>query len=307
MNPLFPFNGTRHLDEADLIPARQGCPLCGGERPVVEFRIQNSPDIDLQSCRRCGGASVSRMPTEAALASLYATFYPERDEAQVTFGNVARFGKHLHRCFAPLRVRGQLRILDFGGGDGSIALALAAELCRSGVREVAIVVVDRIGTLAVPPEASIAMVRVEALSDCARESFDIVLASGVVEHVTEPVPLLRSLLSKLKRGGRFYARTPHVLPFMRLMQHRAVERFFPYPAHLHDMGQRFWEFAFTVLLTDSECELTESRPAIVQVSFRQHWQVALASHVMKAPWHLLGRSYPYVGGWEIVAEKHAAR
>lgn len=307
MNPLFPFNGTRHLGEADLLEPLAGCPLCGEEKPTVEFRLQQRPEVSLRSCRRCGGASVSRMPTEAALARLYATFYPEGDEVHVTFGNIDRFGEHLHRYFAHLRVRESLRILDFGGGDGSIALSLATQLRRAGVGAVRIMVVERIGSLAVPDDDAIAIGRIDGLDGCAPAAFDIVLASGVVEHVTEPIPLLRSLLSKLSDGGLFYARTPHVLPYMRLMRRGAVARFFPFPAHLHDMGQRFWEFAFAALLEGGGCGLIESRPAIVQVSFRQHWQVALASHVMKAPWRILGRAYPYVGGWEIVAEKRPAR
>lgn len=306
MNPLFPFNGTRHLGEADLLEPLSTCPLCGEGSPTVEFCLQQNPEVSLRSCRRCRGASVSRMPTEVALSRLYATFYPEGGEVQVTFGNVDRFGRHLHRCFAHLSVRESLRILDFGGGDGSIALSLANQLRRSGVGAVRIVVVERIGNLAVPVDDAIAIGRVDGLDACAPAAFDIVLASGVVEHVTEPIPLVRSLLSKLGSGGLFYARTPHVLPYMRLVRRGAVARFFPFPAHLHDMGQRFWEFAFDALLEGSGCGLIESRPAIVQVSFRQHWRVALASHIMKAPWHLFGRAYPYVGGWEIVAEKHAA-
>ena len=52
--------------------------------------------------------------------------------------------------------------------------------------------------------------------------------------------------------------------------------------------------------------LYAARPAIVQVSFAQSWKVALLSHLAKAPWYLVGNRYPFVGGWEVVAQKDGA-
>jgi hypothetical protein len=74
---------------------------------------------------------------------------------------------------------------------------------------------------------------------------------------------------------------------------------FSYPYHFHNMGQTFWESILTVLGLQSEFELLWSKPALVERSFRRHFLPALASHVLKAPWYVLGRLYGLIGGWEV--------
>lgn len=157
MNPLIPFNGARHLAEFELLAPLPGCLLCNRGIPVDAFRFQRAPDVNLRSCAHCGGASVSRMPSEEALSLLYEEFYSGVAGEQVTIRNIARFGRRMGQYCRPL-------------------------------------------------------------------------------------------------AGRGYV-------------------------------------------------LTHSRPAIVQVSFRQHAAVALTSHFMKSPWYVLGKCYPLVGGWEVVVEK----
>ena len=90
---------------------------------------------------------------------------------------------------------------------------------------------------------------------------------------------------------------------MQLRPRDAVARFFPYPAHLHDLGQAFWQYCFRHRLWGETCDLVASRPAIVQASFQEHGKIALASYLAKAPWYVLGPFYPYVGGWEFVVRR----
>ena len=305
-NTLFPFNGVRQLEEEELLEATGSCPLCESTERYHGFWLQRAPDVALLRCRRCGGASVSRMPTRAALDALYANFYLAEQEAHVSFGNVDRFGKHLLAYCDALTQHSQLRILDYGGGDGSISVNLAEKLAGRGVARVEVVVDDYDPNLATPAKAGVTVCRAADLPEGTDARFDIVVASGVIEHVPDPVGITRGLLAQLKDGGRFYARTPHVIPFMQLSGSKAVEHFFPFPAHLHDLGQHAWEYCFEHTLADTQCTLVASRPSIVQTSFDQNWKVALASHVMKAPWYLLGRIYPLVGGWEVVAQKQAS-
>ncbi len=307
MNPLFPFNGTRHLSETELVQSKEACPLCGAERGKRVAWIQRAPDVALHQCATCHGASVNPMPTDDALAALYEVFYGDPShgdgDAHVTFGNPDRFGKHLARHFAALLPRDYLEIMDFGGGDGAIAVSVARQLLAQGVDAAAITVVDYENALAPCDDKRISMSRADSLESIGEKDFDIVIASGVVEHVPDPTALVTALLSRLREGGCFYARTPHVLPFIKLTGKRGVKHFFPFPAHLHDLGQRFWEHFFAHQRVDSDCHLIASQPAIVQVSFAQHGPVALLSHLAKAPWYLLGSRYPFVGGWEVVAQK----
>lgn len=303
MNPLFAFDGVRHMPAEALQPPLAVCPLCGGRNRRPVCCIQRDPDVTLMHCHTCHGASVSRMPVPAALAAFYAGFYHDAADEHVTFGNVDRFGRHLCRFFNDLAARASLRILDFGGGDGAIAASLGAHLARVGATRVEVLVVDYDAGLAPPRHPHVTLTRTDTLKTVAPQSMDIVLASGVLEHVPDPMTTARGLLARLNTGGGFYARTPHVLPYMRLSGTKAVDWFFPYPAHLHDLGQRFWTYAFAHVLEDSACRLSASRPAIVQASFAQYWKIALASHAMKAPWYVLGRHYPFVGGWEVVARR----
>ncbi|MCF6287342.1 MAG: class I SAM-dependent methyltransferase [Candidatus Hydrogenedentes bacterium] len=307
MNALFPFNGLMHLAGDQLLPAMNCCPLCRGQKRRLAAWVQRNPEVSLLQCAHCRAASVSRMPSQDALAALYRDFYDgeaHSDTAShITFGDVNRFGNHLIRHFAPLANRETLRILDFGGGDGTVALNVAEKFSGLGVENIAVCIVDYHEEPAKSSDSRIEVTRADTLIEVEAFFFDIVIASGVIEHVPNPLETLSALLARLKKSGYFYARTPHVLPYMRLSGKNAVPWFFPFPAHLHDLGQYFWEYCFAHLLPESGCHIVRSRPAIVQSSFGENWKVALASHLAKAPWHVLGKYYPYVGGWEVLARK----
>ena len=180
MNPLFAFDGVRHLADNQLLPMRMECPLCGGRDRQREFVIQQDPEVSLMGCRACHGASVSRMPSPEALAAFYAGFYAGAQGEHVTFGNVDRFGRHLFRYVRPLAARGALRILDYGGGDGAIAVNLADRLVGAGASGVEVLVVDFDAGLARPRHPGVRVERVDDAGFVAPASMDIVLASGVL-------------------------------------------------------------------------------------------------------------------------------
>lgn len=310
MNPLFPFNGTAHLLESQLLPSASSCPLCGSSERSVVHPIQEAPAVTLLQCHRCGGASVSRMPTEEALDALYADFYKgashQDDAPHVTFGNLNRFGAHLARAFGAVSPGAPLRILDFGGGDGSIALNVAEKLRAQGAGEITVQLVDY-GDAALPPYGEgIVFQQAGNLDALGDNEYDFIIASGVIEHVPDPRETLEALFARLATQGRFYARTPHVVPYMRCCRKGTAGWFFPYPAHLHDMGARCWENLVERAGKAHNVTRYAARPAIVQVSFAQNWRVALLSHLAKAPWYLLGNRYPFVGGWEVVVRKDGA-
>ena len=307
MNPLFPFNGTAHLAESMLLPAEAACPLCGSTDRYVAHLIQDAPAVTLLTCIGCGGSSVSRMPTTEALDSLYAGFYAgdahQENAPHVTFGNLNRFGEHLARAYGPVSPGRPLRILDFGGGDGSIAVNVAEKLRARGAGDIFVQLVDYGEDGAPSADAQITFQRASDLEAVDGLPFDFIIASGVVEHVTDPRGVLEALFTRLAPGGRFYARTPYVAPYMRLVGTRGAAWFFPYPPHHHHMGSRCWENLVHHAGEGQDVSLITARPAIVQVSFAQDWKVALLSHLAKAPWYVLGNRYPFVGGWEVVVQK----
>lgn len=83
---------------------------------------------------------------------------------------------------------------------------------------------------------SAAPVGIEFVCDLkdANKDCDLIIASGVFEHIPDLGSLLVQLVGKLRPGGFFYARTVYALPIMRMFR---VEM--SYPAHVHDLGDEF--------------------------------------------------------------------
>lgn len=114
---------------------------------------------------------------------------------------------------------------------------------------------------------------------------------------------MRRLLGLLRKDGRFYARTPYVAPLMNLCRTFGIGWDFTYPAHVHDLGQAFWEAYFKSSACSANMTILASRPSIVETSMSEHLARTVAAYALKAPWYLLRHRYKLVGGWEVVARK----
>jgi SAM-dependent methyltransferase len=241
------------------------------------------------------------MPSEELLHRYYATYHSEREQ-KVTFANKDRFAGHLARAILPLRARASVRILDFGGGDGTLALALAERLSQQSRSTYEIVVVDRPAPVAAG-DARIRICSAGSLDDV-RGQYDLVIASAVLEHIPALHSLLPQLFERIAAGGMVYCRTPFAAPL-----HRFPGVDFGYPAHVHDLGAAFWSrFASTFGLPLRTCV---SRPSLVAASWTTDPLRTFASHVLKIParlecairgdreWPL----WPFIGGWEVVFQR----
>lgn len=236
------------------------------------------------------------MPKPHVLTAYYSGYYSHGNETGYTFDDSARFGPHLLRRLALGPVH-NIRILDFGGGiDAALSRSLAAQLTALGAQTVTIALVDynadcqrNWGKTTVECYPSLE----EAGSD-----FDVVIASGIVEHIPYPHDTLLRLLHSLRPGGRAYFRTPAMSPVVRLAERLGVRLDFTFPAHVHDMGQIFWENVLRSLGADREFGLLSSRPSIVETTFRLHPLPTFVSYIFKLPWYVLRSSYTLVGGWE---------
>ena len=101
----------------------------------------------------------------------------------------------------------------------------------------------------------------------------------------------------------FYARTPYVLPLLRLLKRFGIELDFTYPGHLHDLGQNFWN-NIPNMYRDFNLRILRSCPSIVETSFGQDFMTTLLAYIFKFPWYVLRGFYGYVGGWEIFIIKN---
>lgn len=301
---------SKHLEENEVYDARARCPIClySGER-IQGIRLQSNPIIHLLHCPACGGRSAAWMPRPEVLQDYYSGYFDssaaagESDAVCVTFHGIERFARHLLQAMPVVSNPGPLRILDFGGGDGSLALQLGELLENTNI---AITLVDYQKPRALPVRKGITVVHAKDLSTVqqkdANQKFDIVLASAIAEHIPELNGVLRMLLGMIRPGGYFYARTP---------QMSSLIRFFPfidfvYPAHVHDLGASFWNRITKTF--DLKAEIIISRPSIVESEWRHHFFRTLAANILKLPAHIEGKIAPHrvdrwwnlVGGWEVV-------
>lgn len=307
------YHQTRHLDESHLLPETKVCPWCRSLRSARLVLLQESPDVRLLECTQCNAVFTSRMPSAGALESYYRSYYTQaacaKSGAAVTLGNPRRMGRHIARLMRNIGAQRSVRILDFGGGDGTVAVETAVVLLGcSLVNQAEITVVDYNRTHATLPDRRITLKSALQLEDLPDEEFHLVIASAVLEHIPEAPRILAQILSRVLPGGMLYIRTPQVRSFVLLAQRLHFTWDFTFPAHVYDLGQDFWETYFAAATMPERFEVVSSRPSLVEASFRESPLRAGLAGLFKLPWHLLGRRWGFVGGWEIVVKRrHGAR
>lgn len=307
------YHRSRHLSEAELLPASPGCPWCGSRDRVRLARLQAQPEVDLLECRNCHACSASRMPTAATLASYYGSYYDDDQfktdvGVKVTIGDPRHMGRSLALWMRPRVALRALRVLDFGGGDGTVAALAADELLRTGaVASASVTVVDYNDETMQPPDPRIGIEHFRELDQVAGRQFDVVMASAVVEHIPDGRAVVDRLLELVRPGGVFYARTPQMAAFVHFADRLGLSLDFTYPGHVHDLGQRFWEGFFSSSAMAGRFGIVLSKPSLVEACFRRAPFRATMAYLCKLPWYLLGRRWQYVGGWEIVVERRSQR
>jgi SAM-dependent methyltransferase len=293
------FHRGAHVPEADLHPEATACPVCGagGERPQ-RLELQDEPRVVLRECLRCSAVSASRMPTDDALARYYQGYY-DANASGVTVGDTERWAGLWDATLAAHLAgphRDTLRILDFGGGNGAIAQALAHRWTdRHRAIELCVVDLEADPVASVRPEVTITGAPTVAEAD---GRFDVVIASAIIEHVPDPAGTLRELLGRMTPGGVLYVRTPYVVPLLRIVG-RVIDVDFTFPAHLHDLGRDFWDGVPGWLQPERPVDVVLSRPSAVETTLAAAPGRTVAAHVLKAP-SRLSRRWPFVAGWEAV-------
>jgi 2-polyprenyl-3-methyl-5-hydroxy-6-metoxy-1,4-benzoquinol methylase len=299
----------RHLEASELIDCQSKCPICLTPlpRPVV-FRVQVDPDVYMLKCPNCHACSASHMPRPEVLSHYYSTYYDGR-ESEVTFSEPGRFAKHVVKSLPRGAFQTRARILDFGGGDGSLAKAVAEHLMALGrIRNADVLVVDFVIRENRADEG--VSIRYQSPVEKIDGQYDLVLASAILEHIPHLHAVLQTLHTAMAPVGFFYARTPYVIPLARLFPRLDLT----YPAHVHDMGSEFWNcfnktFAWRT-------NVVESRPSVVAGRLASDPLRTLSAAVLKAPAHVehwlsprsrAKRFWNLVGGWEVLLQNNEAR
>jgi SAM-dependent methyltransferase len=213
-----------------------------------------------------------------------------------------RLSRHLARTINRLINTPEVRLLDFGGTDGRFAEALAKRMLGVVADRVEIDIIDSPRVIR-SPDPRIVLRSAESLDGLTASSYDVVIASAVLEHIPAADETLRQLLQLLRAGGVFYARTPYAVPIIKLAGLFNISMDFTYPGHVHDMGQDFWESYFMQPAMQERYRVIVSRPSIVETAIRNHPLRSIAAIVLKAPWYVFGRRYRVVGGWEVFVQR----
>ena len=103
-------------------------------------------------------------------------------------------------------------------------------------------------------------------------------------------------------NGIMYFRTPYIYPLYRWLKRIGVEYDTLFPAHIWDLGGKWWRKLPQMLGLGANIKIIASRPSIVEKSFKSHFFIALASYLLKAPWFIC-HMWPFVGGWEAIYKK----
>lgn len=298
---------SRHLNASELFDATAACPVCGSAAPRQRvFLVQADPDVHLLECSRCRACSTSYMPTPEVLVKYYREFYLFRaKEHAVTFAGPDRFANHVLRRLPKSAFGDAVRILDFGGGDGTLSTTFAKILLRKRPeRRVTITLVD---FSEAAPIADSRIVLTHQHPDLPiEETFDLVLASGVLEHIPAVQPKIDALYSALAPGGFFYARTPYMMPFTQIFRRLDIT----FPNHVHDMGSPFWN-RFTATF-GWDARVLRTGTSVIESTLRGDFWRTLAAIILKLPAHVEGwfspvsrvrRLWHLVAGWEVILQR----
>ena len=295
------------LREEHLLPDARCCLLCGSAELRVAGNLQRKPEVNLIECLRCRVISAGRMPRDEILQQYYSDYYA-RDEIRITSYAEGAANHIFRRTRAFLnRDTAPLRVLDFGGGDGAIAILLGRKFVRAGLApRIEVTVVDY-NARNREVQAGIVFDWRRRLEDLpASDRFDIVIASGVLEHIPQANQALAALLLRLNTAGIFYARTPFMIAFHRICSFLRLPSPIPFPGHLHDMGRDYWDRVLAILNPGSEFRLLASNTACVETSLLSaRWPITAIYHLLKTPSRVacLRNDYDFVGGWEVFIQR----
>jgi len=179
-------------------------------------------------------------------------------------------------------------------------------LVNSGVKKVIITIVDYNKFSILTNTSNIYINYVEDFTSVTNKKYNLVLASAIIEHLTNPSKIILRLFSYLQNDGIFYARTPYILSFFRFVKFFKFNFDFTYPGHIHDLGENFWNNIFNWLPVDNKnnYKIIKTNPSIVETSFNKHFFRTLAAYIFKFPWYIFGSVYKMVGGWEIFIKRN---
>jgi len=170
-------------------------------------------EYGIDVCAGCGVAFTNPRPLESELPKLYAARstadFPNLERGLANRLRGFAIDRYLHRQLHPSQDR-ELAVLDFGCGDGALALGVLRYAARRG--QVARVTAVDFHPDAPPGLAAVAAhVRYESYAawQGTQERYTAVFLRHVLEHHPDPLRLLAELSNVLQPDGRVFIEVPN--------------------------------------------------------------------------------------------------
>ena len=267
------------------------CPACGGRLwlEAAEVRSETGQAYRLLRCASCGIRRLDCHLESAELKSIYGdNYYSQNVMSAPSFRTrvrsymsscpvsvVGTLYRRLSTTWLPVPQPGRNRLLDVGCGDGAAMHAAS-----------------RLGWLAEGCEVSdeaCASARLRGFHcyggdwerQLPRDSFDFVLLSHVLEHLEDPVMVLRSLRDALRRGGTLLVAVPN--------SDGSLGRTFGEAWLANPAPEHIWHFEYAQLR-----RIVEEAGYVVRGVRRQPvFSGTLAPHVLRRQWeYAAGQGWP---------------
>jgi SAM-dependent methyltransferase len=205
--------GSRRIEEVWAGP----CPVCAADE---RSPVASGYDYEYGTCSNtwtivrctCGHMMLDPRPSDSTLATIYPPHYYSYEMRRSVNPIALRCKEWLDRrkLESIFRFAGRTpsTYLDVGCGDGRF-LESAADLGvdRAGIHGVelderAVLAANELGL-------NVKMCRVEEADHIPADSLDLATMFHVIEHVSDPRAVIRSLYGKIRPGGLFVLETPN--------------------------------------------------------------------------------------------------
>jgi 2-polyprenyl-3-methyl-5-hydroxy-6-metoxy-1,4-benzoquinol methylase len=176
------------------------CPICSHRqtRVIAPWRL----GYTINECDGCGVLFSDPLPTEAQLLAFYQGFLHKKPSAAALEGEIKKDVRAL-RELLDLEQGAGLQFLDHGGGTGvtfAAAKRLGFDAFFNDVDQQSIDFVrDQHG-----------LDEDHCIPDLSKtqQRFDVIVSDNVIEHVPDPIAVLRELVAVLRPGGFLVIKTP---------------------------------------------------------------------------------------------------
>ena len=194
------------------------CPLCNGHDG--SFLVEAADPLPgaaglwfaVAQCQDCGLCYTSPRPNADGIGQFYPAYYPPHNKSsRHTSRRWRPWASHGRKLFEGLPIIGQGRLLDFGCGSGSFMMRMQQRGWKVTGLDTSEQAVQRIRT-----ELGLsALVGTLPHAEMGDESFDLITMRHSLEHVHQPLEVLRAAYRLLAPGGQLVVAVPNIdsLPF----------------------------------------------------------------------------------------------